>query len=146
MFLAFTEVGRYHFPQLLDLPVESGYRARKPHSPIFWLLLIKAVSINRQWHICKVLSQCHVALGGSQSWEQGGSEPAATPSSKADRSCAATGVGCQGSDLAISYSFHSEYNMKKPHGYSWAPSKCLLKTHKHERLSGRQSNSLTAAF
>lgn len=71
VFLAFTEVGRHLFPQLLDLLVESGYRARKPHYPIFWLFLIKAVSINRWWHMCKVLSQYHVALGGSQPWEQG---------------------------------------------------------------------------
>lgn len=34
-FLAFTEVGRHPFPQLLVLPVESGDRARKPHSPHF---------------------------------------------------------------------------------------------------------------
>lgn len=82
VFLAFTELRRHSFPHLLPLLVESGYGARKPHSPIFWLLLIKAVSINRWWHVCKVLSQCHVALGGSQSWEQRGSEPAATPVGK----------------------------------------------------------------
>lgn len=41
---------------------------------------------------------------------------------------------------------HNKYNMKKPHGYSWAPKKCLLNAHKHASLNDSQSNGLTAGF
>lgn len=45
--MAFTKAGRCCFPLfLLALPLGNGCRARKLHSPIFWLLLMKARSIN----------------------------------------------------------------------------------------------------
>lgn len=53
----------------------------------------------------------------SKSWVCGASEPAATLRGEADSSCAASGVRCQGSGLAISYSLHKKYNMKNIHIY-----------------------------
>lgn len=75
-----------------------------------------------------------------------GSEPAATPRGEANSSCAASGVGCQGSGLAISYSLHNKYSMKKPCVYSWAPNKCLPNTHKHASLNDSQSYGWTTGF
>lgn len=61
------------------------------------------------------------------------------------RASTSSAADSQGGGLAISCSFFNKYNMKKLHGYSWAPSKCLLK-HKCERLRRNKSNGLTAAF
>lgn len=95
--------------------------------PIFWLLLMKAWSIN------ECVSHCPSATWLWEAQEaQGFLEVLAVWGEWAHgyiqgwsrQLCAASGVGCQGSGLAISYSLHNKHRMKKPHGHGWAANKC----------------------
>lgn len=128
-----------HSLQLLALPIEGGCRTRKLHSPHF--LVAFNEGREHKWTPACTSATVPVPCGSgrlrasSTCWVHGASKPAATPRGKANTSCAASGVGCQGSGLAISYSLHKKYSMKKWHGYSWAPNKRLLKTHKHASLT-----------
>lgn len=150
MFSAFTKVGRHCFPQLLALCIEGGCRARKLPSSHFFVAFNE--ERKHKWAPAYTSVTVLVPCGSrrlrpsSKSWVRGVSEPAATPRGEASSSCAASGVGCQGSGLAISYSLHNKYSMKKPRGYSWAPNKCLPNTHKHASLNDSQSNGRRAGF
>lgn len=130
---SFYKVGRHCFPQLFALPIAGGCRAKKLHSPHFLIAFNKGREHKGASAYMPATVPVPCSSGrlraSSKSWVCGASEPAATLRGEADSSCAASGVRCQGSGLAISYSLHKKYNMKNIHIYVWLGSKQMLTKH-----------------